>query len=55
MAEMMEFFKQTGAKGGKARAKNLSKSELSAIGKKAAAARWSKKAAAKRKAAKKGK
>jgi hypothetical protein len=32
-----------GAKGGKARAKNLSKKQLSEIGKAAAASRWSKK------------
>jgi hypothetical protein len=31
-----------GASGGKARAKNLSKAELSRIGRKAAAARWEK-------------
>ncbi len=32
-----------GRKGGQARAKNLSKEQLSAIGKKAAAGRWGKK------------
>jgi hypothetical protein len=32
-----------GARGGKARARNLSKKQLSAIGRKASLARWSKK------------
>jgi hypothetical protein len=31
MTEMMEFFKKTGAQGGKKRAANLTKKELTAI------------------------
>lgn len=43
MTEMMEFFKKTGAQGGKKRAAALSKAELTKIGKKGALARWGKK------------
>ena len=35
-----DAFREMGSRGGKARAKNLSKAELSAIGRKAALARW---------------
>jgi hypothetical protein len=42
MHDMLEFFKRTGAHGGKQRAKNLTRKELSAIGKKGAVARWGK-------------
>jgi len=38
MTEMMEFFKETGAKGGKLAAKGMTKAERSARAKKAAAA-----------------
>jgi general stress protein YciG len=44
MTEMFEFFKKTGAQGGKKRAANLTPEELAAIGKKGAEARWGKKA-----------
>lgn len=40
---MLEFFRKTGAEGGKKRAAKLSKAELTEIGKKGAAARWAKK------------
>jgi general stress protein YciG len=43
LTEMEQFFKQTGAEGGKARAAKLTKAELTEIGKKGAAARWAKK------------
>ena len=39
---MLEFFKKTGAEGGRKRAANLSKDELAAIGRKGAEARWGK-------------
>ena len=47
MTDMLDFFRETGKQGGKIggkkRAANLSSNELSAIGKKGAAARWAKK------------
>lgn len=49
MTEILEFFKKTGAQGGKKRAANLTPEELAAIGKKGADARWGKKAKAKAK------
>jgi hypothetical protein len=52
MTEMMEFFKKTGAQGGKKRAAKLTKTQLSEIGKKGALARWGKKKAAKVRSAK---
>lgn len=54
MTEMMEFFKETGATGGKVAAKGMTKAERKARAKKAAAASAkvrSKRAAAKKKAA----
>ena len=41
-AEALEFFRKEGAKGGKARAKKLTKEERIAGAKKAIAARWAK-------------
>jgi hypothetical protein len=41
-ADTLEFFKKQGAKGGKARKKNLTKEELSEQGRKAVMARWAK-------------
>ena len=46
MTEMMEFFKNTGAEGGRKRAAGMTKAQRSASAKKAANARWEKKAAA---------
>ena len=40
MTEMMEYFREQGAKGGKKRAASMTKAERSASAKKAAAARW---------------
>lgn len=40
--EALEFFKREGARGGKARAKKLSKAQRSASAKKASRARWRK-------------
>jgi len=51
MTEMMEFFRKTGSEGGKKRAANLTAAQQSAIGKKAAEARWGKKRAKKAAAA----
>ncbi len=49
MTEMLDFFKKTGAQGGKKRAAGMSKAERSASAAKAAAVRWQKKAKAKKK------
>jgi len=40
--EALEYFRKQGARGGKARKKNLTKGELSEQGRKAAMARWAK-------------
>ena len=48
MTEMMEFFREAGRRGGKKRAANLTAEQQSAIGKKAAEARWGKKRAKKK-------
>lgn len=50
MTEMMEYFKEQGAKGGKKRAATMTKAQRSESARKAAAARWkAAKARAKRK------
>jgi len=41
-ADALEFFRQQGARGGKARKKKLTKEELSEQGRKAVMARWAK-------------
>jgi hypothetical protein len=46
--ERKEIARQGGLKGGKARAASLTAEQLTAIGKKAAAARWAKKATKKK-------
>ena len=55
MTEILEHFRETGRVGGKIggkkRAENLTKEQLSEIGKKGAAARWGKKAVKPKKAA----
>ncbi len=48
MTEMLEFFKKTGAQGGKKRAAGMTQKERSESARKAVQARW-KKAKAKRK------
>ena len=56
MTEILEHFRETGRQGGKIggkkRAENLTKEQLSAIGKKGALARWGKKKPAKVRSAK---
>lgn len=42
MTSLRDYFKKQGRKGGRARARNLTAEALSAIGKKAAQARWGK-------------
>jgi hypothetical protein len=42
MTEMAEFFKNTGAEGGRKRAANMTKKQRSNSARKAAKARWSK-------------
>ena len=46
MTEMEEFFKKTGAAGGRKRASNMTREERSESARKAVLARWAKKAAA---------
>lgn len=50
MTEMLEFFKKTGAEGGKARAAGMTKEQRSEAARKAVKSRWKKARAAKRKA-----
>jgi len=50
LTDWLNHLKEAGAKGGKTRAANLTPEQLSAIGKKAALARWGKKKAAAAKA-----
>lgn len=52
MHEMMDFFKKTGAQGGKARAKKMTAEQRSESARKAVEARWAK---AKQKAARSAK
>jgi hypothetical protein len=42
MTEMIEFFKKTGAVGGKTRAANMTEAERSESARKASVARWAK-------------
>jgi hypothetical protein len=42
-AEVLEYFKKEGAKGGRARKRTLSKEQLSEQGRKAVLARWAQK------------
>jgi hypothetical protein len=42
MTEMIEFFKKTGAQGGKARAANMTPAQRSEGARKASVARWAK-------------
>ena len=49
MTEMMEFFRKTGAQGGKARAAKMTKKQRSESARKAVQARWKKARTAKAK------
>jgi len=49
LTELMDKLKRSGSKGGKNRAKNLTSTQHTEIGKKGAAARWGKKKSAKAK------
>ena len=49
MSELMQFFRDTGAKGGKKRAAGMTAKQRSASARKASLARWGKTSKAKRK------